>query len=30
MRNAYSNLVGKSEEKKLLGDLTIDWRIILK
>jgi hypothetical protein len=30
IRNAYRNLVRKSQAKDHLGDLLIDWKIILK
>jgi hypothetical protein len=30
IRNAYKILVGKPEEKKSLGDLDVDWRVMLQ
>jgi hypothetical protein len=30
IRNAYTILVGKSEEKRSLGDLGVDWRVVFK
>jgi hypothetical protein len=30
IRNAYKILIGKPEEKKSLGDLEVDWKVMLQ